>query len=220
MKKSDLYKIIKQTIKEQRANKQSLKQKVKDIQQKINTQTGELEPLGKVSNPNMFAPIDQVVNTKGVPTNPSGNFGTNVNSYGWNETCPSLTNYGDIKIYSGNCDEFGDGLFVEPEDEFICCSSLNNNAWEAATQDTWGPFNILNNVTIGNPISTDACYCPFPKTSNGDGTGDLINCWEGDGGASVANAAAIMTFNNIDSFLLSSTVGQGLLFWVLPPRCI
>lgn len=210
MKKSDLYKIIKQTIKEQRTNKQSLKQKVKDIQQKINIQTGELEPLGKVDNPNTFTPIDQAVNTKDVPTNPSGN-STNISNFTWNEVCPSLTDYGDIKIYSGNCDENGDGLFAEPEDEFICCSDSNNNAWEAGTGDNWGPFPILNNVEIGNPLNTNACFCPFPKTSNGDGTGDLINCWEGDGGGGAANAAAIMTFGNIDQYLINSTVGQGLL---------
>ena len=211
MKKSDLYKIIKQTIKEQRANKQSLKQKVKDIQQKINIQTGELEPLGKVTNPNMFAPIDQVINTKGVPTNPS-NTGQQVQTWNADLCAASIAansgnpiDYGEYRLYAGDCDFDGD-LYEDLDDALICCSKENSDSDDEDSSQfvdsEWGEWDILDEYSAGGGGNATYCMCPNP---NIDSNGDLIDCHGGTG-----NPNDIYTMSLINQFLAQNNTGDNL----------
>ena len=215
MKKSDLFKIIKDIIKEQRASTRRVdkggqnKNVTRADQEKLRSlrdQVRRLRDAGEEIPRDMVTLMRDIergrfsnVLTKQDIVDPGGNFvAAGMVSYNSCEgdSSGNFEDYGTLTLFAGDCGV--QGLLTEDlNDGFICCSSnnnVNNDGNHAFVDTTWGPYDLLD----GFNIDEVSCYCPYPNSQNGE----LIDCWSGPG-SSLTSANQLMTISHVNTWLTS-----------------
>ena len=184
MKKTELFKLVKQSLKEVVNEQTELKE-----QSIINK--ARYDHLRKTP-PSILQERKKQKGKKLLMEFPMGSGATG---------CGTPVNYGNLELFTGNCGDGGSNFVSEViNDGFICCSSNNNtddngdDPWEYIDTE-WGPYNILGSVSFGGLNEEDECYCPYP---NIDGNGDLVDCGISNNEFSIAD---------LDSFLGSMGYG-------------
>jgi len=207
MKKSDLFKLIKQSIKEQRAARTNI----------ASDPTKPTDPLGKLVNTGntLLAPTDPIKSADGISLDDDGTtvltMDTGIGCAHNEDSAYSAVEYGDLVLYAGNCDinnDYGDdaagdsytGISQAINDGWICCSSNNSEDSDEGAhlfiETDWGYWGMIDLLITAE---TTSCYCPFPVLEDIGGDDYLVGC--DDDGAEALNTTAHM-----DSFL--TAIGQ------------
>ena len=164
MKKTELFKLVKQSLKE------VVNEQIKGEAQRLTNKNryNQLKTLPKLT-PTLKESKEALKNRKLLTEMPMSSGA---------DSCPSGgTDYGFLRVYSGDCGASG-VTYEDFNDGFICCSSNN---WEEENGDDpwdyvdteWGGYDIIDGDSFGGQGGGDECYCPNP---NIDSSGVLQDC--------------------------------------------